>query len=127
MASHETDANCTEIKETSSKAIIEYNSPVPSSSDSESCYSSKTQRKKRSNCSHSQDYKNEGGRKRLCCGGGKDRSGIARRLWTQEEDEAITSLVKLHGIRQWALISKRISEVYHIKGRSGKQCRERYS
>ncbi len=50
----------------------------------------------------------------------------ARKLWTIEEDRAITELVKKHGTRQWALISKRILEEYRIEGRTGKQCRERW-
>ncbi len=50
----------------------------------------------------------------------------SRRLWTKEEDVAITQLVGRYGIRQWAIISKEIQEQYNIRGRSGKQCRERY-
>jgi len=52
--------------------------------------------------------------------------GSTRRLWTKEEDEAITQLVKQYGIRKWTLISKKLQERYGIHGRSGKQCRERW-
>ncbi len=60
--------------------------------------------------------------------GKKGRKDISstRRLWTKEEDEAITQLVKHYGIRKWTLISKKLQERYGIHGRSGKQCRERY-
>lgn len=52
-------------------------------------------------------------------------NSFKRRLWTIEEDQAITSLVEQHGIRKWTLISKKLQEKFHIYGRSGKQCRER--
>jgi myb proto-oncogene protein len=52
---------------------------------------------------------------------------FSRRLWTDEEDRAITTLVQRHGIRKWTLISRKLQDQYHIYGRSGKQCRERYS
>lgn len=50
---------------------------------------------------------------------------FTRRLWNNDEDEAITSLVDKYGIRRWTLISKKLQEEYGINGRSGKQCRER--
>lgn len=56
---------------------------------------------------------------------GRIHGAFKRRLWTKEEDEAITSLVKQHGIRKWTFISKKLQEKYHIYGRYGKQCRER--
>ena len=49
-----------------------------------------------------------------------------RRLWTDDEDNAITKLINKYGIKKWALISKKMEEEYNIYGRSGKQCRERY-
>ena len=58
--------------------------------------------------------------------GGRTGTPFTRRLWTEEEDDAITSLVEEHGIRKWTLISKRLHDQYHICGRSGKQCRERH-
>lgn len=61
------------------------------------------------------------GRKRRSRG-----STFTRKLWNDEEDDAILSLVQTYGIRRWTLISKKLQENYHIHGRSGKQCRERY-
>lgn len=52
-------------------------------------------------------------------------SNFKRRLWTTEEDKAITLLVEQYGIRKWTLISRKLQEKHHIYGRSGKQCRER--
>ncbi|KAM6927440.1 v-myb avian myeloblastosis viral oncogene homolog-like 2b [Xenentodon cancila] len=40
--------------------------------------------------------------------------------WTKEEDEKVIELVSLYGNRQWAMVAK------HLKGRLGKQCRERW-
>lgn len=40
--------------------------------------------------------------------------------WTKEEDEKVIELVKKYGTKQWTLIAK------HLKGRLGKQCRERW-
>lgn len=54
-----------------------------------------------------------------------DRDSSIRRLWTQQEDDTITRLVKEYGIRKWTLISKKLKQ-YGICGRSGKQCRERW-
>ncbi|XP_030634390.1 v-myb avian myeloblastosis viral oncogene homolog-like 2b [Chanos chanos] len=40
--------------------------------------------------------------------------------WTKEEDERVIELVKKYGNKQWATVAK------HLKGRLGKQCRERW-
>ncbi|KAL4655893.1 myb-related protein B isoform X1 [Arapaima gigas] len=40
--------------------------------------------------------------------------------WTKEEDEKVIQLVKKYGNKQWAMVAK------HLKGRLGKQCRERW-
>lgn len=45
---------------------------------------------------------------------------LGRRPWSQEEDDLIVALVKEHGLRKWAIVAGR------LKGRSGKQCRERF-
>ena len=45
---------------------------------------------------------------------------LLRRPWSQEEDELIVALVKEHGLRKWAIVAAQ------LKGRSGKQCRERF-
>ena len=36
-----------------------------------------------------------------------------------QEDDKVIALVAQHGIKHWTVISK------HLKGRTGKQCRER--
>ncbi|XP_070532622.1 myb-related protein A-like [Ptychodera flava] len=40
--------------------------------------------------------------------------------WTKEEDEKVVELVGKYGPKRWSLIAK------HLKGRIGKQCRERW-
>ncbi|XP_017572042.1 v-myb avian myeloblastosis viral oncogene homolog-like 2b [Pygocentrus nattereri] len=40
--------------------------------------------------------------------------------WTKEEDEKVIELVNRYGNKQWAMVAK------HLKGRLGKQCRERW-
>ncbi|KAK3103316.1 hypothetical protein FSP39_018444, partial [Pinctada imbricata] len=40
--------------------------------------------------------------------------------WTKEEDDKVSNLVEKFGAKRWTFISK------HLKGRSGKQCRERW-
>ncbi|XP_045106627.1 myb-related protein A-like isoform X4 [Portunus trituberculatus] len=40
--------------------------------------------------------------------------------WTKEEDEKVIELVDKYGPKRWTLIAK------HLKGRIGKQCRERW-
>ncbi|XP_030067637.1 myb-related protein B isoform X2 [Microcaecilia unicolor] len=40
--------------------------------------------------------------------------------WTKEEDQRVIELVKKYGTKHWTLIAK------HLKGRVGKQCRERW-
>lgn len=40
--------------------------------------------------------------------------------WTKEEDDKVLNLVRQYGPKRWTLISK------HLKGRTGKQCRERW-
>ncbi|KAL4646388.1 zinc finger BED domain-containing protein 4-like [Arapaima gigas] len=56
--------------------------------------------------------------------------GLVKGPWTKEEDEKASSgnknfarviaLVKKYGTKQWAMVAK------HLKGRLGKQCRERW-
>ncbi|KAK2154147.1 hypothetical protein LSH36_275g02011 [Paralvinella palmiformis] len=40
--------------------------------------------------------------------------------WTKEEDDKVLQLVQQYGPKRWTIISK------HLKGRTGKQCRERW-
>jgi hypothetical protein len=49
-----------------------------------------------------------------------------RRVWTQEEDDAIRKLVAKFGTKSWSLIAENIVKDFSIGGRSGKQCRERW-
>jgi hypothetical protein len=49
-----------------------------------------------------------------------------RRAWTEIEDKAITDLVQKYGIRKWTVVAQKMEELYNLKGRSGKQCRERW-
>ena len=52
---------------------------------------------------------------------GSDNSDeVSRRPWTRWEDETIVSLVRIHGTRKWSIVAAA------LKGRSGKQCRERF-
>jgi hypothetical protein len=55
----------------------------------------------------------------------KKKQKYNRRLWSDEEDEAISSLVETYGTRRWTFIAKKLQEAYKIYGRTGKQCRER--
>ena len=55
-----------------------------------------------------------------------DNDANERRIWTKEEDEAIKNLVAKFGTKSWSVISEHIVTEYHISGRSGKQCRERW-
>ena len=55
-----------------------------------------------------------------------DANRTSRKLWTAEEDRAITELVSRFGTRQWAMISNKVLEEFAISGRTGKQCRERW-
>ncbi|KAL0978668.1 hypothetical protein UPYG_G00173700 [Umbra pygmaea] len=46
--------------------------------------------------------------------------GLVKGPWTKEEDEKVIELVNKYGNKQWAMVAK------HLKGRLGKQCRERW-
>merc|ERR1711862_194976 len=50
----------------------------------------------------------------------KKLKGVRKRPWTQLEDILLTKLVNKIGSQKWSEIAKR------IKGREGKQCRERW-
>ena len=56
----------------------------------------------------------------------EEEAKAQRKLWSEEEDCAVRKLVSKYGVRKWALISKKICEQFHIYGRTGKQCRERW-
>jgi len=48
------------------------------------------------------------------------KPGLVKGPWTQEEDAKVVELVKLHGNKKWSFIARQ------LKGRLGKQCRERW-
>ncbi|XP_077549046.1 uncharacterized protein LOC144162408 isoform X1 [Haemaphysalis longicornis] len=45
---------------------------------------------------------------------------LVKGSWSKEEDEKVVELVKRYGPKKWTLIAK------HLRGRIGKQCRERW-
>lgn len=47
--------------------------------------------------------------------------GPKRKHWLKEEDDAIVSLVREFGIKQWTTISNMMKQKYAIKRRSAKQ------
>ena len=58
-----------------------------------------------------------------------------RRPWREEvnliinffkEDTLIDQLVKVHGMKKWALIADVLKQKVNRSNRNGKQCRERY-
>jgi hypothetical protein len=48
------------------------------------------------------------------------KPGLIKGPWTPEEDAKVIRLVKLHGNKKWSFIARQ------LKGRLGKQCRERW-
>jgi hypothetical protein len=50
----------------------------------------------------------------------KDDEYHIKGSWTEEEDKKLVDLVKKYGAKRWSFIAS------HLKGRIGKQCRERY-
>lgn len=48
------------------------------------------------------------------------KPGLIKGPWTAEEDAKVVRLVKLHGNKKWSFIARQ------LKGRLGKQCRERW-
>jgi hypothetical protein len=48
------------------------------------------------------------------------KPGLVKGPWTTEEDAKVVRLVKLHGNKKWSFIARQ------LKGRLGKQCRERW-
>ena len=51
---------------------------------------------------------------------------LPRRVWTEEEDELLRSIVHKHCNLTWNEIAKRIHSTNPMIEKSGKQCRERY-
>lgn len=44
----------------------------------------------------------------------------------RQEDEALKALVNAYGVHQWKLVASKLQETFKIKGRTGKQVRERW-
>ncbi|OMJ75502.1 hypothetical protein SteCoe_25351 [Stentor coeruleus] len=49
-----------------------------------------------------------------------------RKPWGLEEDDAIKCLAEEFGTKEWTLIAKMLVTRYNIRGRTAKQCRERW-
>lgn len=56
----------------------------------------------------------------------RKNKAFTRQLWRNEEDDAIATLVRQHGIKKWTLIARKLQDEYKIYGKTGKQCRERW-
>ncbi|KAL8520615.1 hypothetical protein ACS0TY_011234 [Phlomoides rotata] len=54
------------------------------------------------------------------CGRGRKKSKSAKGQWTAEEDRLLIHLVEQYGVKKWSNIAQM------LKGRIGKQCRERW-
>jgi hypothetical protein len=50
-----------------------------------------------------------------------DNSGFIKGPWTREEDDMLIQMVQTYGTKRWSLVAS------HLKGRTGKQCRERWT
>ena len=55
-----------------------------------------------------------------------DRSKGSRRPWDPYEDEAVRTAVSGLGTKKWAEVAKLLRQDFGVKGRSGKQVRERW-
>lgn len=78
--------------------------------------------RKRTNSGLSQSRKHSIGKQKKL----RRKQRYSRKLWSEEEDEAISQLVEAYGTRRWTYIAKKLQESFHVFGRSGKQCRERH-
>jgi hypothetical protein len=50
----------------------------------------------------------------------------SRVSWTEYEDNILRYLKEEKGEKKWSTIAKKLEEEFSIRGRTGKQCRERY-
>jgi hypothetical protein len=50
-----------------------------------------------------------------------------KRPWTEHEDRTLKKIVEENKFTKWTQIARILSEEYAIKGRNGKQCKERYA
>ena len=47
--------------------------------------------------------------------------GFVKGPWTREEDDMLVQMVQAYGTKRWSLVAS------NLKGRTGKQCRERWT
>ena len=48
-----------------------------------------------------------------------------KRPWTEEEDAHLKHVYMTSGLVKWSQIARKLQEDFGVKGRNGKQCRER--
>ena len=48
------------------------------------------------------------------------------RLWTEYEDLILKRLREEDKIQKWTVVAQMMADEYNLKGRNGKQCKERY-
>ncbi len=48
-----------------------------------------------------------------------------KRNWTEEEDRALRIVFEATRAPKWSHIARRLQEEFGVKGRNGKQCKER--
>lgn len=49
------------------------------------------------------------------------------RIWTEYEDLILKRLREEDKIQKWTVVAQMMADEYNLKGRNGKQCKERYS
>lgn len=49
-----------------------------------------------------------------------------KKSWTEEEDKILRFLFEVEKVPKWSKIAQKMADDYHMTGRNGKQCRERY-
>ena len=47
------------------------------------------------------------------------------KVWTEYEDVILKKLKEEEKIQKWTLIAQKMADEYNLKGRNGKQCKER--
>ena len=48
-----------------------------------------------------------------------------RRPWTEDEDKILKQIFETNKLTKWSHVARKLLEEYGIKGRNGKQCKER--
>jgi hypothetical protein len=48
-----------------------------------------------------------------------------KRPWTEEEDRLLKFVFDASKLTKWSQIARRLQEEFGVKGRNGKQCKER--